>query len=34
MSTSRAAFLWDDPLMLDEQLADDERAVRDAARDY
>ena len=34
MSTSKAAFLWDDPLMLEEQLADDERAVRDAVRDY
>ena len=27
-------FQWDDPLVLDTQLAEDERAVRDAARDY
>ncbi|MBA2722959.1 MAG: acyl-CoA dehydrogenase [Methylibium sp.] len=29
-----AAFHWDDPLLLDSQLTGDERAVRDAARDY
>jgi glutaryl-CoA dehydrogenase len=28
------AFHWDDPLLLDAQLTDDERMVRDAARDY
>ena len=28
------AFQWDDPSRLDDQLSDDERAVRDAARDY
>jgi alkylation response protein AidB-like acyl-CoA dehydrogenase len=33
MSTE-AAFAWDDPLCLDEQLSDEERAVRDAAHDY
>ena len=27
-------FQWDDPFFLDAQLEDDERAVRDAARDY
>ena len=27
-------FQWDDPLVLDAQLSDDERAVRDAAHDY
>ncbi|MBK1689766.1 acyl-CoA dehydrogenase [Rubrivivax gelatinosus] len=27
-------FQWDDPFLLDQQLAEDERAVRDAARDY
>jgi len=33
--TDRAtAFQWDDPLLLDQQLDDDERAVRDAARVY
>ncbi|HEV8691775.1 MAG TPA: acyl-CoA dehydrogenase family protein, partial [Ideonella sp.] len=31
---SRAAFHWDDPLLLDQQLTDDERQVRDAARAY
>ncbi len=35
MSTStKASFQWDDPLLLDQQLTDDERAVRDAARAY
>ena len=34
MATKHAAFQWDDPLLLDQQLTDDERAVRDAARDY
>ncbi|OYU73458.1 MAG: acyl-CoA dehydrogenase, partial [Burkholderiales bacterium PBB5] len=31
---SSAKFQWDDPLHLDSQLSDDERAVRDAARAY
>jgi glutaryl-CoA dehydrogenase len=30
----KAAFDWEDPLLLDEQLTDDERMIRDAARDY
>jgi glutaryl-CoA dehydrogenase len=34
MSTPKANFFWDDPLLLDHQLSGDERAVRDAARDY
>ena len=34
MSTAKAAFHWDDPLLLDQQLSSDERQVRDAARDY
>ena len=29
-----AAFQWDDALRLDDQLSEDERAIRDAARDY
>ncbi len=29
-----AAFHWDDPLLLDQQLSEDERMIRDAARDY
>ena len=30
----KANFAWEDPFLLDEQLADDERAVRDAAHAY
>jgi glutaryl-CoA dehydrogenase len=29
-----AAFAWDDPFLLEEQLTDEERMVRDSARDY
>ncbi|MGH8690676.1 MAG: acyl-CoA dehydrogenase family protein, partial [Burkholderiales bacterium] len=29
-----AAFVWDDPLLLEQQLTDDERMVRDAAHKY
>jgi glutaryl-CoA dehydrogenase len=29
-----AAFQWDDPLNLESQLGDDERMIRDSARDY
>ncbi|WP_367065253.1 acyl-CoA dehydrogenase [Oryzisolibacter sp. LB2S] len=31
---TRAAFQWDDPFHLDQQLTDDERAIRDAAHAY
>ncbi|SEA49367.1 MULTISPECIES: acyl-CoA dehydrogenase [Acidovorax] len=31
---ARTAFQWDDPFLLDQQLTDDERAIRDAARAY
>jgi len=31
---AKPAFRWDDPLILDEQLAEEERMVRDAARRY
>src|SRR6201997_773994 len=34
MSQARAQFHWDDPLLLDQQLTDDERMVRDAAAAY
>ncbi|MFZ2652071.1 MAG: acyl-CoA dehydrogenase [Burkholderiaceae bacterium] len=34
MATTSTAFQWDDPFRFDEQLSDDERAVRDAARQY
>ncbi len=30
----RGSFHWDDPLLLDEQLTDEEKMIRDAARDY
>ena len=33
-SASKAVFAWDDPLLLEEQLNEDERMVRDAARAY
>jgi len=32
--TTRPAFQWDDPLLLEDQLTDDERMVRDSARAY
>jgi glutaryl-CoA dehydrogenase len=32
--TNETAFKWNDPLLLDQQLSDDERMVRDAARAY
>src|SRR2546423_6126601 len=32
--TMKATFEWDDAFRLDDQLSDDERAVRDAARQY
>lgn len=31
---STAKFCWDDPLLLEQQLTEDERMLRDAARDY
>ena len=31
---AHAAFQWDDPFLLDQQLTDDERAIRDAAYAY
>ena len=31
---ARAHFQWDDPFLLEEQLTDDERMIRDTARDY
>ncbi|MEO6269745.1 MAG: acyl-CoA dehydrogenase family protein, partial [Lautropia sp.] len=33
-SQSKASFKWEDPLLLDDQLSEDERMVRDAAREY
>ncbi len=32
--SSRPLFVWDDPLLLDDQLSEEERMVRDTARDY
>ena len=34
MANHKASFHWDDPLLLDQQLSDDERMVRDAAAAY
>jgi glutaryl-CoA dehydrogenase len=31
---TKAAFVWEDPFLLEEQLSEDERLVRDAARAY
>ncbi|HEX9180218.1 MAG TPA: acyl-CoA dehydrogenase [Burkholderiales bacterium] len=33
-SRAKASFQWDDPLLFGEQITEDERMVRDAARDY
>ena len=33
-SSARPVFDWSDPLLLEEQLTDEERQIRDAARDY
>jgi glutaryl-CoA dehydrogenase len=33
-SPSKATFQWDDPFLLDDQLTEDERAIRDTAHDY
>src|SRR5262245_16321157 len=32
--TGRAEFQWDDPLLLEDQLSEDERLIRDTARQY
>jgi glutaryl-CoA dehydrogenase len=34
MSNSKAVFHWDDPFLLDEQLSEEERMIRDAAHSY
>ncbi|MGU3576398.1 acyl-CoA dehydrogenase [Brucellaceae bacterium C25G] len=31
---SRTSFVWDDPLLLDDQLSEDERMIRDAAKGF
>jgi glutaryl-CoA dehydrogenase len=33
-TTAKAAFQWDDAFLLDEQLTEEERAIRDTAREY
>jgi len=33
-SASKPRFVWDDPLLLEDQLSEEERMVRDTARDY
>jgi glutaryl-CoA dehydrogenase len=32
--SARPAFVWEDPFLLDEELTQDERMIRDAARQY
>ncbi|MFT6915332.1 MAG: glutaryl-CoA dehydrogenase [Motiliproteus sp.] len=34
MTDSRTPFQWDDPFFMDQQLTEEERMIRDAARDY
>ncbi len=34
LAGTKPHFAWDDALLLDDQLTDDERAIRDSARDY
>ena len=34
MSDQRARFVWSDPLLLEEQLTEEERMIRDSTRDY
>jgi len=34
MASSRAAFVWEDPFLLEEQLTEDERLIRDSVRAY
>ncbi|MFT5722248.1 MAG: glutaryl-CoA dehydrogenase, partial [Motiliproteus sp.] len=31
---TKTAFSWDDPFFMDQQLTEEERMIRDAARDY
>ncbi len=33
-ASKKAAFQWDDPFLIESQLTEDERMIRDAARDY
>jgi Acyl-CoA dehydrogenase, N-terminal domain len=33
-TTHHPAFAWDDPFLLDQQLTEDERMIRDTAREY
>ncbi len=33
-ATQKARFVWDDPFLFDDQLTEDERAIRDTARAY
>lgn len=34
MKKNKNSFVWDDPLLFDQQLNEEERLIRDAARDY
>ena len=31
---SKSQFVWDDPLLLDDALTEDERLIRDSARQF
>ncbi len=33
-TASRPTFVWDDPFLLDDQLEEEERMIRDTARAY
>ena len=33
-AAAESRFQWDDPFLLDDQLSEDERLIRDTARDY
>ena len=34
LANTKASFVWEDPLLLEDQLSEDERMIRDAARQY
>ena len=34
MSDARQQFVWDDPFLLEEQLSEEERMIRDTTKDY
>ena len=34
MADVRQGFVWEDPFLLEDQLTEEERMIRDTARDY